>query len=357
MRVAIVGGGVIGLSVAWRCAQRGLAVTVYDDRAGDAAAQVAAGMLAPVTELHYGQEPLLALNLESARRWPAFAAALGEASGLDPGYLACGTLAVARDTDDLRALDALHAYQSELGLPAERLSSRALRRREPALGTAVRGGLWVAGDHQIESRRLLAALRAALVAAGGRIVSQALGDRAQLDRLPAERVVVTAGWRSVDLLPSLPLRPVKGQILRLRATARAVLPRHVLRGAEVYVVPRYGEVVVGATMEEAGADVTVTAGAVAGLLRAACELVPGLAEAALVECAAGLRPGTPDDRPIIGAVDARTIVATGHFRHGILLAPITADAVAGLLTDAPPDPLLAACSPARFARQEVTACS
>ncbi|MBK5223259.1 MAG: glycine oxidase ThiO [Acidimicrobiia bacterium] len=328
MRVAVVGAGVIGLSIAWRCAQRGMTVTVHDPEPTRAAAHVAAGMLAPVTELHYGEEALLALNLESARRWPSFAAELAEASGVDPGYLRCGTLTVARDLDDIAAIDALRTYQDELGLEVERLTSRELRRREPALATGVRGGLFVADDHQVESRRLLRALRSGVTRSGGQLVSSAPRSTEELD---ADVVVVAAGWCSPDLVPGLPVRPVKGQILRVAVTPTAVLPTHVLRGLDVYLAPRHGEVVIGATVEEVGPDTTVTAGAVADLLRAAWELVPGIAEAELVETAAGLRPGTPDNAPIIGAVDHRVVVATGHYRNGVLLAPVTADAVAELV--------------------------
>lgn len=348
MRVAVLGGGVIGLSVAWRCAQRGMHVTVHDPDPGASAAHVAAGMLAPVTELHFGEEPLLALNLEAARSWPAFAAELAGEAGTDPGYLQSGTLAVARDTDDLAALDVLHAYQHELGLAAERLTGRQLRRREPALATGVRGGLYVAGDHQVENRRLLAALRAAACRRGVSMVPDAPEGPEALAGLDADVVVVAAGWASARLVPGLPVRPVKGQILRLGTGRRSVLPIHVLRGVEVYVVPRHDEIVVGATVEEVGADTTVTAGAVHDLLRAAWELVPGIAEAELVECAAGLRPGTPDNAPIIGAVDDRVVVATGHHRNGILLAPVTADAVAELVTSGHAPDVVAPFGPGRF---------
>lgn len=354
MRVAVAGAGVVGLSVAFRCAHRGMDVTVHDPDPSGSAAHVAAGMLAPVTELHYGEEQLLALNLESARRWPDFAADVAQRSGMDPGYLRCGTLAVARDTDDLAAFDALRTYQDELGLEVERLSSRETRRREPALSTGVRGGLFVGGDHQVESRRLLTALRAGVERGGGRLVVDCPRTPDDLAGLHADAdvVVVAAGWRSPELVPGLSVRPVKGQILRLRATARAVLPTHVIRGLDVYLVPRHGELVVGATVEELG-DTTVTAGAVTDLLRAAWELVPGVAEAELVETAAGLRPGTPDNAPIIGFVDDRTVVATGHHRNGMLLAPVTGDAVADLIETGSVPPLLAPFGPGRFAPEEV----
>lgn len=344
----MVGGGVIGLAVAWRCAQQGLDVTVHDPSPHTAAARVAAGMLAPVTELHYGEEDLLALNLDSARRWPAFADELAADAGMDPGYMQTGTLAVARDTDDLAAFEVLHAYQTELGLKAERLTSHEVRRREPALATGVRGGLYVAGDHQVENRRLMAALLSAAESRGVEVVVDAPDGPEALAAMDADVVVVAAGWASARLLPELPIRPVKGQIVRLAATARSVLPTHVLRGLEVYVVPRHHEIVVGATVEDVGVDTTVTAGAVHELLRAAWELVPGIAEAELVETAAGLRPGTPDNAPVIGAVDHRTVVATGHYRNGILLAPVTADAVAELIATGSGPDVITPFGPGRF---------
>lgn len=350
----MIGGGVIGLAVAWRCARRGMDVAIHDPTPERAAARVAAGMLAPVTELHFGEEDLLALNLEAALRWPAFANELAADAGRDPGYVQTGTLAVARDTDDLAALEVLHAYQTELGLEVERLTARQLRRREPALATAVRGGLFVAGDHQVENRRLLAALVAATEMRGATVVADAPDNPEELAALEADAVVVAAGWASARLLPRLPVRPVKGQILRLAATPRSVLPTHVLRGLEVYVVPRHREIVVGATVEDVGADTTVTAGAVHELLRAAWELVPGVAEAELVETAAGLRPGTPDNAPIIGVLDHRTVVATGHYRNGILLAPVTADAVAELLDTGGTPQVIAPFGPDRFSERDRT---
>lgn len=356
MRVAVLGAGVIGLAVAWRCSRRGVQVTVHDPDPGRAAAWVAAGMLGPVTEVHYGEEALLGLNLESARRWPSFAAELAADSGLEPGYVRCGTLSVARDADDLAAYDEVYAYLVELGLEVERLSARAVRRVEPALTPGVRGGFFVAGDHQVDNRRLLRALRRACDARGVGFTVDAPEGADALAAVDTDVVVVAAGWRSGELVPGLPVRPVKGQILRLRATSRAVLPTHVLRGLDVYLVPRGDEVVVGATVEEAGADTTVRAGAVHQLLRDAWELVPGVAEAGLVECGVGLRPGTPDNAPIIGAVDDRTIVATGHHRNGILLAPVTADAISELLATGSVPAVAASFGPDRFTRPEAGTC-
>lgn len=334
MKVIVVGAGIIGRSVAWRLAQRGAAVRLVDPDPSRSAAIVAAGMLAPVTEAHFGEEERLGFHLESARRWPRFAAELAAESGHDAGFLDCGTLAVARDSDDMAVLRRVGDYLEELGLEAEPLSAAALRRLEPALAPRVRGGLRVPGDHQVDPRRALAALRVAGERLGVQeqpvAAVQVEAHRVTLDggtSLQADAVVVCAGWAIADLV-DLPIRPVKGQLLRLAATESAVMPTHVLRGLEVYIVPRPGgEIVVGATSEEIGPDTTVTAGAVRRLLEEAWELVPGLDEARLVETSAGLRPASPDGEPILDTI-AGVHVAAGHHRSGVLLAPATADAVA-----------------------------
>lgn len=369
--VLVVGGGVIGLAVAWRAAQAGHAVTVVDEAPGRGASWVAAGMLAPVTEAHYGEEALLGLNLAAQRRWPAFAAELAEAAGTDPGYRETGTLTVARDADDNAALDDLYAYQRGLGLEVERLRGRECRALEPALAPRVRGGILVPGDHQVDNRALVGALLAAADhagatlcrtrAAGVEVVGDAVAAVRTADgrRLPADAVVLAAGWASAGLdgLPPAarpPVRPVKGQLLHLRARPGAALPTRVVRGLDVYLVPRGdGRLVVGATVEEQGPDTTVTAGAVLDLLRYAEELLPGIHECALVETLAGLRPGSPDNAPLIGpgGLDG-LVVATGHYRNGILLTPVTADGVAALLDGGAVPTVLAPFSPGRFARAD-----
>lgn len=317
--VLIVGGGIIGLVTAWRAAQRGFAVAVVDPEPGGGAAQVAAGMLAAVTELHYGEQTLLGLNVESARRYPDFAAELTDLTGHDLGYRRCGTLAVALDSDDRAHLRELHALQRQSGLDSEWLSGRECRRLEPMLAPGVRGGLRVDGDHQIDPRRLAAALVAACERAGVAF-HRTWAERLSVLReraagvvtregvvLGAGQVVLAAGSLSGrlagvpdDLLP--PVRPVKGQVLRLTVPERYApflsrTVRAVVRGSQVYLVPREnGELVVGATSEELGWDTTVTAGGVYELLRDAHELVPGITELPLTETRAGLRPGSPTTR-------------------------------------------------------------
>jgi glycine oxidase len=384
--VVVVGAGVIGLSVAWRSAQRGLAVTVVDPEPGSGASWTAAGMLAPVTELHYEGRSLLALNRESAARYPGFVAELAALTGVDVGYRRCGTVQAAWDAADLAALRDLHAFQSSLGIDSRLLTARELREAEPGLAAGLPGGLWAADDHQIDNRLLHGALRRAAAAAGVREVRARVGgwlvrgDRVtgvgteDGQHIGAATVVLAAGaWSATvggppggapaggalagGVLP--PVRPVKGQTLRLRGP-RGLL-QHVVRGAvrgsPVYVVPRGdGSLVVGASSEEAGFDLRPRAGAVYELLRDAQLLIPALGEVHFDEVSTSVRPGSPDNLPMIGPgmLDG-LIVATGHYRNGILLAPLTADAVADLVTGAEPDIDVAACDPRRFARSEVPA--
>ncbi|MCF1596506.1 glycine oxidase ThiO [Streptomyces muensis] len=354
--VLVIGGGIIGLVTAWRAAQRGFTTTVVDPEPGGGAAQVAAGMLAAVTELHYGEQTLLGLNLASARRYPDFAAELTDVTGHDLGYRRCGTLAVALDADDRAHLRELHTLQRQSGLDSEWLSGRECRRLEPMLAPGVRGGLRVDGDHQIDPRRLAGALVAACERAGVAF-HRAWAERLDVVRdraagvtttdgtgLGAGQVVLAGGSLSGrlagvpdDVLP--PVRPVKGQVLRLTVPKRYApflsrTVRAVVRGSQVYLVPREsGELVVGATSEELGWDTTVTAGGVYELLRDAHELVPGITELPLTETRAGLRPGSPDNAPLLGPTElAGLSLATGHYRNGVLLTPVTGDAMAHVLT-------------------------
>ncbi|MFF9399547.1 MULTISPECIES: glycine oxidase ThiO [unclassified Streptomyces] len=355
--VLVVGGGIIGLVTAWRTAQRGLRTALADPDPGGGAARVAAGMLAAVTELHYGEELLLGLNLASAARYPAFVAELEEASGRDTGFRACGTLAVALDSDDRAHLRELHALQRRSGLESEWLTGRECRRLEPMLAPGVRGGLRVDGDHQIDPRRLAAALLTACERAGV-VFHRARAERLTVVRdraagivlaggqeLAADQIVLAAGSLS-GRLPGLPdgvappVRPVKGQVLRLTVPARYApflsrTVRAVVRGGPLYLVPREnGELVVGATSEEMGWDTTVTAGGVYELLRDAHELVPGITELPLVETRAGLRPGSPDNAPLLGPTALPGLhLATGHHRNGVLLTPVTGDVMAASLAD------------------------
>ena len=373
--VVVIGAGAIGLSVAWRTARRGLSVLVLErDRAGHGTSHYAAGMLAPIAEVTPGEEPLLELGLRSARLYPRFVTELIEAAGVaDVGYAACGTLLVARDADEAEALERELALRRRFELPVERLRASEARRREPGLAPALRLALDVPGDHAIDPRALLPALSAAVAAAGGEVrehvtvsgvglsagrVRGVILDDGSLVR--AEQVVIAAGVWSPQLagLPEadrLPVRPVKGQIMRLHDPAGPGLLRRVIRMGPSYITPRGdGRYVLGATSEERGFDTTVTAGAAFELLRDAAELVPGISELVVDEFAAGLRPGTPDNLPAIGpgSVDGLHW-ATGHRRGGILLAPVTAELVAGALAGEPMPDHAAAFAPGRLSSAPV----
>lgn len=362
--VLIVGGGVIGLSIGWRLARRGIAVTVVDPAPGSGATWTAAGMLTPATELHYGEQPLLQLGLESARRYPGFVAELQDATGVDVGYRRDGTIVSAWDTADLDGLRDLQEFGRSLGLSTELVTGRELRELEPALASGLPGGLVAADDGQVDPRQLVQALLAALEHAGARLlrerVAQVGGGRVTLaggDQLSAATVVLAAGaWSGqVPGVPgtAAPVHPVKGQTLRLHGEVplRHVV-RGVVRGSPVYLIPRTsGEIVVGASSEEAGFDVHPRAGAIYELLRDAQALVPVLGEATFDEVSTSLRPGSPDNAPLIGPTgEDGLIVATGHYRNGILLAPVTADGVAELVATGATPEVLAPFAPSRFER-------
>jgi glycine oxidase len=356
--VAVVGGGVIGLSVAWRAAQRGLRVVVLErDELGAGTSRVAAGMLAPVSEATLIEREVMKLGLLSAELYPRFVDELRAASGIEPGYLGCGTIAVARDRDEAEALERERDLRERLGLRVERLLPTAARRLEPALAPTLRSALHLPDDHAVDPRLVCAAVAQACERAGVVLLSRvevrdptapaaeqdgeasAVGVEVRdLATLAADQIVIAAGPWSAAFGDEAHVRPVKGQSLRLRDPAGPGLLDRVVRFEGGYIVPRGdGRYVLGATTEERGFDTAVTAGGVYELLRDAAELVPGVLELEVEETIAGLRPGTPDNAPIIGRSpsDPRIVWATGHYRNGVLLAPVTAELVAAELAGEP----------------------
>ncbi|HET9647188.1 MAG TPA: glycine oxidase ThiO [Microlunatus sp.] len=345
--VLVVGGGLIGTAIAWRLAQAGRQVRLVAGEPEAAASRVAAGMLAPVTEISFTEQMLLPLNLASVQRYAGFADEVEAASDLPAGLSRTPTISVAYDGDDLARLMSLKDFLDRLGLGADRLFSREVRRLEPLLSPQVTGGLLVEADWSVDNRLLWAALGEAARRAGvlevrgfahhvrstaGRVSGVTLSDGRELD---APVVVLACGaWAGqITGITPVPVRPVKGQILRLDPHGLpqpAYTVRAVTRGSEVYLVPRASgrEVVVGATVEEKGFDHSVTADGVYELLRDARRVLPMTAEYALTETAVGWRPGTPDNAPILGPGDIEGLVlATGHYRNGVLLTPITADLI------------------------------
>ncbi len=372
--VVVVGGGIIGMAIAWRARAHGMSVTVLErELIGGGASSVAAGMLSPVSEVEFGEagRRLLELGLRSAQMWPSFAAELADATGEPLGLVQTGTLLVARDDDDARELERQLAFRQSLALPVARLRASQAREREPALAPTVRLALEVPDDHSVDPRAVLAALARACELAGVRVrehspVARVLLDAARAravgveledgERVQGGHVVLATGaWSArIDGVPStarVPVRPVKGQILRLRDPAGPGLLQRVLRFRGGYLVPRRdGRYVLGASVEERGFGLHPTAGAVYELLRDAHELVPGVSELELDEVSVGLRPGTPDNAPVIGLGAVESLVwATGHYRNGILLAPLTAELVLGVLAGREADrELMPACAPGRF---------
>jgi glycine oxidase len=352
--IAVIGGGVIGLGVAWRLAQRGASVQVFDrSAAGAGASHAAAGMLAACAEAEPGEEGLTALGRESQARWPAFAAELLDVSGVDVELRPEGTLLVALTADDQARLTHQLVFQQKLGLPLHWISAAETRRREPHLAGKLAGAVFSPEDTQVDNRKLVAALRLAAEAAGA-IVNEyravkaisSRGGRAEGivladgTKVAADKVVLAAGaWaRSIEgLEPELrpPVRPIKGQMLALRMDPAAPLLSHVLWAPGAYLVPRRdGRLLVGATVEEKGYDASLTAGGILSLLEAAWRAVPAIEELPIDEMWVGHRPGSRDDAPILGAGPLDGLVyATGHHRNGILLAPITADTIARLALD------------------------
>jgi glycine oxidase len=376
--VIVVGGGIIGLAVAWRARQRGLSVTLLErGECGQATSRIAAGMLAPVMEVEFGDagRRVLELGLRSAELWPSFAEELAGATGVEIALMSSGALFLARDDDEARELERKLAFRESLGLRVQRLRASEARELEPALAPTLRLALSAPDDRAVDPRVVLAALRRACELEGVAVREHAALARIELDgsgkrangvsvsdgeRLSAAAVVLAAGpWSGeLDGLPDdarLPVRPVKGQILRLRDPSGPGLLRRAVRFEGGYLLPRAdGRYVLGGTVEERGFDLAPTAGAAYEMLREAHEIVPGVSELEIEELSVGLRPCTPDNAPAIGpgAVEGLTWAA-GHYRNGILLAPLTAELVAGLLGGAPArreaERLLAACDPLRFA--------
>lgn len=365
----VVGGGVIGLSCGWQAARRGLSVCVLErEQPAAGATGVAAGMLAPVGEASWGEQSLLALNMASLRMWPKFARELEAESGRAAGFRELGALHVALDRDEAEALRRRHTLHGELGLDSTWLLPRECRRLEPGLATAVAGGVHAPAEAAVDPQLLVAALRSALAKEGGMLETEAEVVASEREagaieglrtadgrEFRAGAVVLAAGcWSgSVAWLPPQarpPVRPVKGEILTLRGPGSEPLCERIVASERVYLVPRDdGRLIVGATVEERGFDSTVTAGGVHELLREAYRALPDVAELELAEARAGLRPGSPDNAPLVGAgaIDG-LIVATGHYRNGILLAPVTAEAVASILAGEEPPAELAPFDPRRF---------
>ncbi|MET8874247.1 glycine oxidase ThiO [Nocardia sp. NPDC004604] len=346
--LAVVGGGVIGLAAAWRAAEAGWSVTVFDPAVGSGASWVAGGMLAPLSEGWPGEDLVLEFGAASLARWPEFAARLESATGMSV-FVADETLTVALDGADAADLRTVAEWVGGHGHELEVLDRAGVRALEPALARTVRTGLRAAAEPAIDNRQLLIALQTACGTAGVEMRAETVES---LDALAHDQILLAAGAASARLWPQLQVRPVKGEILRLRHRPGATPPpRRVIRarvhGRQVYLVPRADGIVVGATQYEAGFDTTVTVAGVRDLIADAEAVLPGIGEYELAEASAGSRPGTPDNLPLIGRLTDRIVTATGHGRNGMLAVPLTVDAVQSLLDGAVLDDAKAA-DPQRF---------
>ena len=366
--VVVVGAGIVGLAAAWRLAERGLDVVVVDRGApGREASWVGAGMLAPATEAQFGEEELLALTLAGNEQWDAFAIELEAATGLPAGLRRCGTLHLALDRDEVEALRRLHRFQADAGLPVEWLTPSRARELEPRLTPSCAGGILSPHEGEVDPRQTCGALLHACERAGVQVLARDAVVEAVLEggairgvvtasgtRIAAGHVVLATGAWGAPWLPAAarpPVRPVKGQIVNLSHPGGERIAEHNVWTPSIYVVTRGdGRVCLGGTVEEKGFDTTVTAGAVHELLREAYRVLPEIAELDFVEAIAGLRPGSPDNMPLLGhGALAGLIVATGHYRNGILLAPITGAVVVALVAGEEPPVPIARFAPGRFA--------
>lgn len=373
MKIVIIGGGLTGLVTAWRAAQSGCDVTVIDPAPGSGASNVAGGMLAPVSEAWFGEEDRLALDLASHSLWRNFASDLEADSGVEIGFRTEGTIQFAFNQDDLRALTRTREFQLSLGLDVVELSGSQVRDLEPMLSPNVLGASLVRSDHSVDNRALVVALIAACKANAVEFVTEravgiefemgsegkkVCGVRTDHQLISAARIVIAAGAWSSQILgaESLGVRPIMGEILRVapRDGAPETIThtiRGTVRGFPVYLVPRLnGEIVIGATQLETGFDIEPTAGGIFQLLRDAREVFPYLSEMRIVELMAGLRPGSPDNAPLMGPLANREglYAATGHYRNGVLLTPATGDVMRAYLTDTTVPEYAKAYTPHRF---------
>lgn len=360
-KTIVIGGGVVGLGVAWELARRGQAVIVLErNRIGAGASDAAAGMLCPMAELDFVEDELLLLKRDSLERYPAFVEALETASEIDVGLKLTGTLSVALDRDDAAALRRHYEHRRTLDLPVAWLTGAEVRRRQPGLSPRVQAGIHVPVEGQVDNRRLVQALGVAArragvtIREGAEVLEVAGPGRVQLagEVLTADHVVVAAGAWSRQLGPTrqTPVRPVRGEMLAVQMDPVDALGC-VVRAPDCYLVPRAdGRLIIGATSEEVGFDDRVTAGGLFELLRGASETLPGVREWEVLETWAGLRPGTLDNDPILGHTEVPGLtLATGHYRNGILLLPATAHYVAeAVVTGATPE-AIAPFGPGRFA--------
>lgn len=350
--VTIVGGGIIGLSIGWRIARRGLTVAVFDrDEAGAGTSRAATGMLAAAAEVEPAEDDLLPLTLESQRLWPQFAREVEAESGQSVDYRSEGTLVVALAREEVERLRFRFDLQQRLGIGTQWLSGLTARQREPGLRPGIAAAIYCPQDHQVDPRRVTRALARAFQSTGGRLFEQSRVDAIDYEggratglfvggqRIAAGTVVLATGAWAPELVDRdrlrLPVRPLKGQSIALRMDPRLPALDHVIWTEQIHMAPKGdGRLIIGATVEEKGFEQSNTAGGLFALLEAARRVLPAMEELQIDEFWAGFRPTSPDDAPILGPSGIEGLVlATGHHRNGILLAPVSARAIEALVCD------------------------
>lgn len=366
--IHIIGAGVAGLGVAWQLSVAGYTVHVFEKGiAGRGASHAAAGMLAGVMESEPSEDALLPFVLESQKQWPEFTKELEAASGQSIGYQECGTLFIAGEKDDEGLIEQRFKFLSSRGLPVNMLSRSDLRKVEPYFSTRVSSALYSPHDHQVDNRALTSALLTVCKKTGVQITENANVTRVVVDGgvvkglevnnqfIATQHVVLAAGaWSGCihgippEFLP--PVFPMKGQLCALQMDARAPLLHHVVWTKHVYLVPRKdGRLIIGATMEDKGFDDSLTGGGLLHLLHRTWEVLPGMEELPFIESWAGFRPTSRDDAPILGPSGINGLTyATGQHRHGILMTPLLAGAVADYITKGALPAVAAGMTMARF---------
>ncbi len=364
--IIVIGGGIIGCSLAYRLAQQGVKVTVIEKgQPGEEASKAAAGMLAPQAEAAHGvHDPMAELCFASHALYPEFVAGLEDMSGIRIGYQTTGSIYVAADFKEAQVLAGLLERQLKAGKPAEEISPQHLQEMEPAVTQHIEAAIYLPNDRHVDNRHLMMALVAAASQCGVEFLNHTpalglefKGERAVGVRLPGQIIsgdtIINAAGCWAGLVDSgnrvqLPVRPIRGQIVCLQQQPQPL--RHLIHSSNCYLVPwPDGRILVGSTLENVGYNKEVTAKGMQQFLEAAIKMAPALENAAVREVWAGLRPDTPDNLPILGATKIPNfIVATGHFRNGILLAPITAKLISELIVNGQSSLSLKPFSPNRF---------
>jgi len=372
-KTIIIGGGIIGLSLGWQLARKGADVEILErSKAGKSSSWAAAGMLAPQAEMGFEDIELFYLCRKSLEMYPKFLEELYNDSGIKVEYDKCGAIMPAFDRDDSERIRRLFDFREKIGLPVQWLTGSEAREIEPYLSPKCTFAVWIPEDGQIDNRKLLDALKIAFVKAGGKLYEDHTVERINIKNnravgvhihgidIEADNVIVCAGsWsKMIDGIPDEirpPVRPVKGQAISLIMDDTCKLS-HAVRAPDAYLVPKKdGRLIVGASVEEMGFDEKPTAGEIFRILERAWEAVPSIYDLKIQSIDVGLRPGSRDHEPIIGDSDVDGLFfATGHYRNGILLTPVTAYELSDWIVSGSKSETLSRFNISRFYKEAVS---